>query len=92
MASSSLAVPVSVVGTFAVQLALGYSINSLSLFALVLAVGIVAWVVCQAFINIAAISGLIPLTGIPLPFISFGGTSLAVLMAAVGVLLNKYTL
>ena len=53
-----------------------------------LAVGIVAWVVCQAFINIAAITGLIPLTGIPLPFISFGGTSLAVLMAAVGVLLN----
>ncbi|MFA9262452.1 MAG: putative lipid II flippase FtsW [Undibacterium sp.] len=53
-----------------------------------LAVGIVAWVVCQAFINIAAITGLIPLTGIPLPFISFGGTSLAVLMGAVGVLLN----
>lgn len=53
-----------------------------------LAVGIIAWVVCQAFINIAAITGLIPLTGIPLPFISFGGTSLAVLMAAVGVLLN----
>lgn len=53
-----------------------------------LAVGIVAWVVCQALINIAAITGLIPLTGIPLPFISFGGTSLAVLMAAVGVLLN----
>ncbi|MFZ1626600.1 MAG: putative lipid II flippase FtsW [Candidatus Moraniibacteriota bacterium] len=53
-----------------------------------LAVGIVAWVVCQAFINIAAISGLIPLTGIPLTFISFGGTSLAVLMGAVGVLLN----
>ncbi len=53
-----------------------------------LAVGIVAWVTCQAFINIAAITGLIPLTGIPLPFISFGGTSLAVLMGAVGVLLN----
>lgn len=57
-------------------------------FGQLLAVGIVAWVVCQAFINIAAITGLIPLTGIPLPFISFGGTSLAVLMGAVGVLLN----
>jgi len=53
-----------------------------------LAVGIIAWVIGQAFINISAITGLIPLTGIPLPFISFGGTSLAVLMAAVGVLLN----
>ena len=57
-------------------------------FGQLLAVGIVAWVVCQAFINIAAITGLIPLTGIPLPFISFGGTSLAVIMGAVGVLLN----
>lgn len=57
-------------------------------FGRLLAVGIVAWVVGQAFINVAAISGLIPLTGIPLPFISFGGTSLAVLMAAVGILLN----
>lgn len=57
-------------------------------FGRLLAVGITAWVVCQAFINVAAITGLIPLTGIPLPFISFGGTSLAVLMAAVGVLLN----
>lgn len=53
-----------------------------------LAIGIVAWVVGQAFMNISAITGLIPLTGIPLPFISFGGTSLAVLMGAVGVLLN----
>ncbi len=58
------------------------------MFAKLLATGITAWVVCQAFINIAAISGLIPLTGIPLPFISFGGTSLAILMAAIGILLN----
>lgn len=58
------------------------------MFGRLLATGITTWVVCQAFINIAAISGLIPLTGIPLPFISFGGTSLAILMAAVGILLN----
>lgn len=58
------------------------------LFGKLLATGITAWVVCQAFINIAAISGLIPLTGIPLPFISFGGTSLAILLAAIGILLN----
>lgn len=52
------------------------------------AVGIVSWIVFQAFINISAISGIIPLTGIPLPFISYGGTSILFLMAAVGVLLN----
>ncbi len=57
-------------------------------FGRLLAVGIVSWIVFQALINISAITGLIPLTGIPLPFISYGGTSLAVLLAAVGILLN----
>jgi cell division protein FtsW len=57
-------------------------------FGKLVAVGIVSWIVFQAFINMSAISGLIPLTGIPLPFISYGGTSLSVLLAAVGILLN----
>ncbi len=57
-------------------------------FGRLLSVGIVSWIVFQAFINILAITGLIPLTGIPLPFISYGGTSLAVLLAAIGILLN----
>ncbi|MBI2024554.1 MAG: cell division protein FtsW [Candidatus Harrisonbacteria bacterium] len=42
----------------------------------------------QVFINIAAISGIIPLTGVPLPFISFGGTALAVFMTMGGVVVN----
>lgn len=53
-----------------------------------MAVGIIAWIIFQAFINISAISGLIPLTGIPLPFISYGGTSIIFLMSAAGILLN----
>jgi cell division protein FtsW len=62
--------------------------NAPDRFSQLAAVGITSWITFQAFINISAISGLIPLTGIPLPFISYGGTSLVFLMAGIGVLLN----
>jgi cell division protein FtsW len=62
--------------------------NAPDKFGKLLACGIVIWIVSQAFINVAAMLSLIPLTGIPLPFISYGGTSLVVSMAAVGILLN----
>lgn len=50
--------------------------------------GIIFWITLQAFINMAAISGLVPLTGIPLPFISYGGTSLVLVLFGMGVVLN----
>lgn len=53
-----------------------------------LATGITTWLVLQAMINIGASTGSIPYTGVPLPFISFGGSSLVISMAAIGVLLN----
>lgn len=53
-----------------------------------LAIGITSWIVIQAFVNMAALVGLLPLTGIPLPFVSYGGTSLIFSMIAVGILLN----
>jgi len=53
-----------------------------------LATGITTWLVLQAMINIGASTGTIPYTGVPLPLISFGGSSLVVSMAAIGVLLN----
>lgn len=58
-----------------------------------LATGLTTWLVLQAMINIGASTGSIPYTGVPLPFISFGGSSLVISMAAVGVLLNisRYT-
>lgn len=52
------------------------------------AVGITSWIGWQAVINIAAMTALVPLTGIPLPFISYGGSSLIVLLSAVGLLIN----
>ncbi|GER87280.1 hypothetical protein KDW_14420 [Dictyobacter vulcani] len=53
-----------------------------------LATGITTWIVVQAMINIGATTGSIPYTGVPLPFISFGGTSLVISLAGIGVLLN----
>lgn len=57
-------------------------------FGKLLAVGICTGIVIQAFINIGSMVGLLPMTGVPLPFVSAGGSSLAVSMASVGILLN----
>lgn len=57
-------------------------------FGALLASGIVAWIAYQTLINIGGITQAIPLTGIPLPFISYGVSSLASTMAAVGILLS----
>jgi cell division protein FtsW len=53
-----------------------------------LAVGLTVLVCGQASVNVAAVMGVAPLTGIPLPFLSYGGSSLVVLLASVGILLN----
>jgi cell division protein FtsW len=57
-------------------------------FGALLALGLVAWVASETLINIGAVIGVLPVTGIPLPFISFGGSSLVITMAAAGVLIN----
>jgi len=62
--------------------------RSQDLYGALLATGITTWLVLQAIINIGASTGTIPYTGVPLPFISFGGSSLVVSLAGVGVLLN----
>lgn len=57
-------------------------------FGLFLCVGVMAWIFFQTFINIGAMLSLMPLTGIPLPFVSYGGSSLVVLLSAMGIVTN----
>ncbi len=57
-------------------------------FGLLLAAGLTCWLVGQAFMNIAMVAGLLPVTGEPLPFVSAGGSSLLVTMVATGLLAN----
>ncbi len=57
-------------------------------FGMLLATGVTVWVVVQAAVNIGAVIGLLPVSGIPLPFVSFGGSSLVLTMIAVGILTN----
>jgi len=64
------------------------ALRTQDMFGRLLAVGITSMVVVQAFINISVVLGIMPTKGIPLPFVSYGGSSLFVTLACVGVLLN----
>jgi cell division protein FtsW len=64
------------------------AMNAPDTFGGLLALGVTAWLTFQAFINIAVVVSLIPMTGMPLPFLSKGGTSLVVVLAGIGILLS----
>lgn len=61
--------------------------RSSDLFSRLAATGVTAWLACQAVINMGAVVGLLPITGIPLPLVSFGGSAMLATLAAVGMLL-----
>lgn len=63
-------------------------LNAREPFSQLMALGIICWIMIQTFVNIGAMIGLLPLTGIPLPFISYGGSALMIELAAMGILLN----
>lgn len=53
-----------------------------------LVAGVMSWIAAQAFINIAAMVGVLPITGVPLPLVSYGGTALAITLTALGIVVN----
>jgi cell division protein FtsW len=57
-------------------------------FGMLLAAGVTVWFGVQAFVNIGAVIGILPITGVPLPFVSYGGSSLLFSMVGAGLLLN----
>lgn len=75
---------------FASLMVRGYQIaqQSNTQFGFLLATGITTWIVLQALLNIGGITRMIPLTGLPIPLLSYGGSSLLVLMLAIGILAN----
>ncbi len=79
-----------VIGLF---LALAYfgirvALSTADTFGRLVAAGITAWFAVQAFMNIGVVVAVLPITGVPLPFVSFGGSSLVVTMVAAGILAN----
>ena len=58
------------------------------MFGRLLAVGIVAWLSFQALINVGGVVAVLPITGVPLPFVSSGGSAMLVSLVAVGILVN----
>ena len=79
-----------IIGLFLGFMQRGFLISSKcpDIFGRLLAAGITVSICLQAFINIAVTSSMMPATGVPMPFVSYGGTSLIVTMCMAGVLLN----
>lgn len=68
----------------------GYLIScaATDIFGRILAIGIVTWLVVQAMVNIGGIINFMPMTGVPLPFVSYGGSAMLASLSAVGILVN----
>lgn len=83
-------VVVVILALFLAMMIRGYQIaqRSTDNFAKYVITGVISWVGFQTFINIAAMVGLVPITGLPLPFVSYGSSSLLALFGAMGIVIN----
>ena len=79
-----------IIALFIVLIAAGINvaIKAKDMYGRLLSTGIISVVAIQLIINVAVVTGSMPVTGIPMPFISYGGTSMVFIMAAMGILLN----
>ncbi|MEY4996460.1 MAG: cell division protein FtsW, partial [Actinomycetota bacterium] len=71
-----------------VLLGIQVALTSSDMYGAFLAGGIASWFGIQAIVNIGGVTGTLPMTGLTLPFLSYGGSSMIASMAAVGLLLN----
>ena len=62
--------------------------RSRSLFVRIATGGVIAWIIGQAFLNMGMVTGLLPVIGVPLPFISYGGSALLASLLGIGLVLN----
>ncbi len=87
------AILVSLMFIFLITRGIKIALKAPDLFGTLLATGIIALIAIQALVNIAVVTSSIPVTGMPLPFFSYGGTALAITMAEMGIVLNvsKYS-
>nr|MDQ3879280.1 putative lipid II flippase FtsW [Actinomycetota bacterium] len=79
-----------VLGTFAFIAYLGIKVarSAPDRFGMLIAAGITIWLVVQALVNMGAVTGAMPITGVPLPLVSFGGTSLVISLIGMGILVS----
>lgn len=82
------AILVSLMFVFLIARGIKIALNAPDMFGTLLATGIVAMIAIQAIVNIAVVTSSMPVTGMPLPFFSYGGTALAITMAEMGIVLN----
>ncbi len=87
---TGLAGSLAVIALFVVLAVVGTAIamRAPDRFGRLLAIGLVAWLTVQALVNIGGVAVVLPITGVPLPFVSAGGSAMIANLAAIGVLVN----